>query len=174
MALIRHRKPALDSWQLLETLEVGEDGSLPPLPAGGVIVPLAVWRVGRTALIARGGPLGVWLAGEHDPMEVSTDLDHFQLIAVHFKNDNDGRGFSIGQLLRRRYGWKGELRAIGEVRRDRVFYLARCGFDAIALPDDEDIDVALGAFDDFSEPYQAAVDEPLPLFRRRELTRSSV
>jgi uncharacterized protein (DUF934 family) len=168
MALIKDRKPAADSWKLLETLEVGEDGSLPPLPDGGLIVPLAAWRCGRAGLLERGGPLGVWLAGEHDPAEIAPDLDRLQVVAVHFKTVADGRGYSIGQLLRRRYGWNGELRAIGEVRRDMLFYLARCGFDAFSLRDGDDIAIALTAFGDFSDGYQASVEQPLPLFRRRE------
>ena len=171
MALIKNRKHAADPWKLLEA---GAQGELPFVPAtGDVIVPLAVWRAQRESLRAREGRLGVWLAGEHDPAEIVADLAHFQVVAVHFKNFNDGRGYSIGQLLRRRYGWDGELRAIGEVRRDHVFYLARCGFDAIALPEDEDLETALQAFGDFSERYQAAIDQPLPLFRRREARRSA-
>ena len=172
MALIKDRRLATDSWKLLETLEVGEDGSLPPLPSGGLIVPLTVWRCARAGLLARGGGLGVWLAGEHDPAEIAADLEHFQVIAVHFKTVADGRGYSIGLLLRRRHGWRGELRAVGEVRRDMLFYLARCGFDAFSLRDGDDIDSALAAFGDFSDGYQASVDQPLPLFRRREVAPS--
>ena len=90
---------------------------------------------------------------------------------MQFTSFTDGRGYSIGRLLRQRYGWRGELRAIGDVQRDQLFYLARCGFDAFALRDGEDVEVALAAFDDFSEAYQASVDQPLPLFRRREAAR---
>jgi uncharacterized protein (DUF934 family) len=86
---------------------------------------------------------------------------------VNFPKFNDGRGFSIGRLLRERYGFRGELRAIGDVLRDQLFFLARCGFDAFALRDDQDVDEALGAFADFSEAYQPALDQPVPLFRRR-------
>ena len=171
MALIKDRKRAADPWKLLEA---GAEGEAPSVPVtGDVIVPLAVWRAQRETLLARPARLGVWLAGEHDPAEIAPDLVHFQVIAVHFKTYSDGRGYSIGQLLRRRYGWQGELRAIGEVRRDHLLYLARCGFDAFALPHDEDVEVALTAFGDFSESYQASIDQPLPLFRRREARRSA-
>jgi uncharacterized protein (DUF934 family) len=87
---------------------------------------------------------------------------------VKFPSFTDGRGYSVGRLLRERYGWTGELRAVGDIQRDQLFYLARCGFNAFALREGEDVDAALTAFADFSERYQASVDQPLPLFRRRE------
>jgi len=92
-------------------------------------------------------------------------------VAVHFPQFADGRGYSLGRLLRERYGWRGELRAIGDVLRDQLFYLTRCGFDAFDLREDQDLQAALSAFDDFSESYQTAVDQRQPLFRRRILRR---
>jgi uncharacterized protein (DUF934 family) len=127
-----------------------------------------MWRDARERLIGRDGGVGVWLAGDDDPAHVSDDLGHLSVIAVHFASFTDGRGYSIGRLLRERYGWRGELRAIGDVQRDQIYYLSRCGFDAFDLRSGEDIDVALKAFGDFSEAYQTSVDRPLPLFRRRE------
>ena len=91
-----------------------------------------------------------------------------KVIAIEFRTFNDGRGYSTARLLRERYGWRGELRAVGDVLRDQIFYLARCGFDAFELQDGQDVDAVLAAFNDFSERYQASVDQPLPLFRRRE------
>jgi uncharacterized protein (DUF934 family) len=171
MALIKDRKLAHDRWQLLEA---GAEGALPAVPAtGDVIVPLATWQALRAELLARAstrtGGLGVWLSAKDDPADLAHDLEHFQVIAVHFPTFNDGRGYSTGTLLRQRYGWRGELRAIGDVHRDQLFYLARCGFDAFRLSEGEDVKVALEAFGDFSEVYQASVDRPLPLFRRREV-----
>jgi uncharacterized protein (DUF934 family) len=86
---------------------------------------------------------------------------------VNFPKFTDGRGYSTGRLLRERYGYRGELRAIGDIFRDQLLYLSRCGFDAFVLRPGEDPQAALAAFGDFSEAYQAAVDRPLPLFRRR-------
>ena len=170
MALIKDRKPAADNWRLLEP---GADGALPPLPpAGDVIVPLALWQASRDALVSRRGRVGVWLAGEHDPADIAADLDHLHLIAVRFVSFTDGRGYSTARLLRERYGWRGELRAIGDIQRDQVFYLTRCGFDALALREGEDVETALAAFNDFSEAYQTAVDRPVPLFRRRDTATS--
>jgi uncharacterized protein (DUF934 family) len=165
MALIKDRKLALDSWQLLEA---GADGAVAIPDAGDVIVPLVAWRASRDRLIARGGRIGVWLAGSDEPSEIANDLPHLDLIAVQFTSFTDGRGYSIGRLLRQRYGWTRELRAIGDVQRDQLFYLTRCGFDAFSLRAGEDVETALQAFKDFSEAYQTGVDRVVPLFRRRE------
>lgn len=163
--LIKDRKIATDFWQLLRE---AADGAPPAVPAAGdVIVPLRRWLEAREALRKRPGRIGVWLDGNDDPADVAEDLRLFGVVAVDFPRFTDGRGYSIARLLRERYGWRGELRAIGDIQRDQLFYLARCGFDAFALRDGEDGAVALEAFHDFSERYQGAVDEPLPLFKRR-------
>ena len=93
----------------------------------------------------------------------------FGVVAVNFPKFTDGRGYSTARLLRERYGWKGELRAVGDVFRDQLFHLASCGFNAYALREGEDPLDALTAFRDFSDTYQATVEQPLPLFRRRRL-----
>ena len=79
----------------------------------------------------------------------------------------DGRGYSIARLLRERYGFKGEIRAIGDVLQDQLFPMKRVGFNAYALPEGKNLDKALASLRVFSETYQAAVDQPQPLFRRR-------
>jgi uncharacterized protein (DUF934 family) len=167
MALIKHRRRALDPWRMLEA---GDDGAAPVTPASGdVIVPLSVWRSARDTFIGRTGRVGVCLSGDDEPADIAGDLAHIDLIAVRFARFTDGRGYSIARLLRERYGWRGELRAIGDVQRDQLSYMSRCGFDAFELREGEDVDSALAAFDDFSEAYQASVDQPQPLFRRRDL-----
>lgn len=89
------------------------------------------------------------------------------IIAVNFPKYSDGRGYSIARLLRERYGYKGELRAVGVVARDHLQLMAQCGFDSFLLREGEDAQAALAAFDDFSESYQANAAQPVPLFRRR-------
>ncbi|HSQ03676.1 MAG TPA: DUF934 domain-containing protein [Burkholderiales bacterium] len=163
--LIKNRSVTNDSWQLLR---FAGDGSEPAIPASGdVIVPCRQWLAHRQSLLARPSRLGVWLAGDDDPVTIADDLRLFALVAVDFAKFNDGRGYSIGRLLRERYAWRGELRAVGDVHRDQLFYLARCGFDAFALPEEENPEEALSAFADFTEAYQTSVDRPVPLFRRR-------
>jgi uncharacterized protein (DUF934 family) len=168
--IIRNMSVISDPWR---RLELGADGSLPPLPASGdIIVPLAMWQSRRQELIGRPGRLGVWLDSNEDPAAIAEDLRLFGVIAVRFPKSGDGRGYSIATLLRERYGWRGELRAFGDIWRDHLFFLASCGFDAFALREDEDPGEALAALGDFSETYQGSARQPLPLFRRRHLPSS--
>jgi uncharacterized protein (DUF934 family) len=102
-----------------------------------------------------------------DPATFADRLGRVARVEVNFPKFGDGRGFSIGRLLRERYGYKGELRAVGHLTRDHLFFLESCGFDAFELREGEDLQAALAAFEDFSESYQASVARPLPLFRRR-------
>lgn len=162
--IIRHRQVVADNWQLLKT---AVDGGAQMPAAGDVIVPLPMWRAQRDALLARSGQVGVWLDSHEEPASIAGDLRHFGNIAINFPQFTDGRGYSTARLLRERYRWRGELRAIGDVQRDQLFYLARCGFDAFDLRAGQDPQAALAAFGDFSEGYQASVERPQPLFRRR-------
>jgi len=102
-----------------------------------------------------------------DPRLLAGRLPALKIVAVNFPKYGDGRGYSIGRLLRERYGYRGELRAIGAVARDHLQQLARCGFDAFQLREGEDPQEALRGLDDFSEAYQASAAQPAPLFRRR-------
>jgi uncharacterized protein (DUF934 family) len=102
-----------------------------------------------------------------DPRTLAERLPGLKLIAVNFPKFSDGRGYSIGRLLRERYGYKGELRAIGVVARDHLQLMAQCGFDSFQLREGEDAQAALEGLDDFSESYQATAAQPVPLFRRR-------
>ncbi len=164
--LIKNRQIVEDSWL---TLAVEEDVQ-PTVPAdGAVIVPVSVWLTQREALLARNAPLGLLVDGDTEPEDFVADLGRFEVIAVHFAAFADGRGYSLARLLRQRYGYTGELRAVGDVLRDQLFYLARCGFDAFAVRADRDLADALNGLDDFSEVYQSAVDQQQPLFRRRAL-----
>jgi uncharacterized protein (DUF934 family) len=163
--LIKDRRRAADSWQRLNR---NPDGTLPALPErGAFIVPLALWLERRAQLLQRPGPLGVWLDSHEEPETIAADVGRFDAIAVNFPKFQDGRGFSIARLLRERFGYKGELRAIGHITRDHLYYMEGCGFNAFELRDGEDPQEALAAFGDFSEAYQASVKQPLPLFRRR-------
>jgi uncharacterized protein (DUF934 family) len=163
--LIKNAKIAADSWLRLDR---PADGSLPAVPsAGDIIVPLVLWQAKAGELLARSGRLGLWLESAEDPALVADSLEAFSLIAVHFPQFTDGRGYSTARLLRERYGWKGELRAVGDIQRDQLFYLSRCGFNAFVLNDGLDAPAALSAFNDFTEAYQTSVERPVPLFRRR-------
>jgi len=139
---------------------------------GRVIVPLPVWLARRDELGARllAGELGVWLDSFESPealVESLADINQLVLIAINFPRFVDGRGYSFAALLRGRYGYRGELRAIGDVLHDQLFYMKRCGFDAFAVRAEKNIEDALRGLADFSEPYQATVDQALPLYRRQ-------
>ena len=73
----------------------------------------------------------------------------------------------MARILREQYHFNGELRAVGDVLPDQLFYMKRCGFDAYQLRADKNIEEALCSLNDFSVSYQAAVDEPLPHFKRQ-------
>ena len=102
-----------------------------------------------------------------DPAAFAARLAHAKRVEVEFPKFGDGRGFSIGRLLRERHGYRGELRAVGQITRDHLYFLESCGFDAFELREGEDAAEAIAAFDDFSESYQASPARPVPLFRRR-------
>ena len=175
-SIIKNRAIVNDDWTVVRA---AEDGTLPAvdaLPAGKIIVPLALWQAGREQLTASrsAAEIAVWLAAESDPAEIVADFDRIALIAVDFPVFRDGRGYSIARLLRERHGYKGEIRAIGDVLRDQLLLMFRCGFDAYAVRADRDLNDALKAFDEFTLQYQGAVDDPLPLFRRREAAAAAI
>ena len=132
-----------------------------------LIVPLGLWLESSHALKVRDGGLGVWLQSHEQIEDIVDDLKYFKVIALDFPAFTDGRHFSSARLLRERYGYQGEIRAIGDVLRDQLFFMQRCGFDAFAVRPDRDPYDALKGLSDFSVTYQSGVDQPLPLFRRR-------
>jgi len=152
-----------DDWQLLP-----KEAQLADLPQNvACIVPLALWQAEREALKSRTGGLAIWLDADEEVEAIAADLPNFALIALNFPAFTDGRAYSSAALLRQRYGFKGEIRAIGDVLRDQLLAMRRCGFDAFAIRADKDPHDALKGLADFSESYQATVEQPLPLFRRR-------
>jgi uncharacterized protein (DUF934 family) len=144
----------------------GEDGSL-ILPKGNVLVTLATWQAHRDVLLAHPSLKGVQLAASEFAETIVSDLPHLDLIAVEFPAFVDGRGYSTAYTLRTRYGYTGELRAVGDVIKDTLFYQQRSGFNAFAVRTDKNIDDALQALTTFSNPYQASASNPLPLYRQR-------
>ena len=156
-----------DDWALLR-LDEDEAADTVAIPAGKVIVPLAVWQAQHAALAARLPDIGVWLAGDERPEELANDIDSLAVIGVNFPKFTDGRGYSIAYNLRTRLGYKGELRAIGDVLRDQLFSMHRVGFDAFATRPDRNIHDALKGLSVFSETYQTSWDQKTPLFRRHQ------
>lgn len=138
---------------------------------GKVIVPLTVWIARKTELVERlaKGEVGVWLA-PHETVEslanAESDLNQFPIIGIFHERHADGRPYSMAVLLRTRYGYTEELRVFGDVLRDHLFFYKRCGFDSFLIRADRSAEDALTGLKDFSMPYQGAVDEKLPVWRR--------
>ncbi|HWV63449.1 MAG TPA: DUF934 domain-containing protein [Oxalicibacterium sp.] len=162
--IIKDKAIVNDDWEVLRLAE-GETPEGASVPAGKIIVPLAVWQAQRDALQGR-AEIGVWIASDERPEELKGEVEKFAVIAVDFPKFSDGRGYSIAYNLRTRLGYEGELRAIGDVLRDQMFYMQRVGFNAFATRPDRNIHDALKALTDFSEAYQISVDRKSPLFRR--------
>ena len=142
------------------------------IPASGkIIVPLSVFIERNNELANRiaKGEVGIWLA-THELLEYLIqqlpDLNTLPLIAVFVERFADGRIFSLGTLLRTRYGYKNELRAFGDVLRDQLFFLKRSGFTSFVIRQDRSAQDAIISLNDFSKPYQGAVDNPQPVFKR--------
>ena len=161
--LIKDHAVVDDRWTLRR-----EVSSLSELPEGvPQIVPLAFWLANRDALLAR-GDIGVWLGPAEDAAALTDDVAALPVIAVDFPQFTDGRGYSIGRLLRERHGFTGELRAIGDILRDQLFALAECGFDAFVIRADRDAAAALSGLDDFTGIYATTPRTPQPWFLRRD------
>jgi uncharacterized protein (DUF934 family) len=144
--ILRQREWHSDHWRYLGE-EIGEGDA--------VVVPLAELRSARERWWAWSGRLGVRLAPVDRVEDLSEDLPRLDLIAVEFPSPGEGRGYSQGRMLRERFAFGGELRAIGAgVRQDQVFLLARCGFDAMELASGEDPHAARAALSRYDVAYQ--------------------
>ena len=164
--LIKHGIATTDSWQILD-LAAGESPETVALPEGDVIFPLAVWQARKDEIVSR-PTIGLLLQPADRVEDIAGDLASFNLIAVNFPKFVDGRGYSTAALLRQRYGYTGELRAVGDVLHDQLFFMRRVGFDSYALKDGKSLDYAIAAgFKPFTEAYQGATDQAQPYFRRR-------
>lgn len=138
------------------------------LTAGGdIIVTLELWEAHKSDLLNHDGKIGVQVPGEAEPEVIADDLARLDVVAIHFPVFRDGRGYSLARILRDRFGYKGELRATGDVLRDQMFYMQRCGFNAFEPRADRSIEDALKGLNDFSVTYQADANEKRPIYRRR-------
>ncbi len=134
-------------------------GDADPIPADKpVIVGLDRWTRERAGLLGRNAPLGIRLKSSEPPEQIAADLARFALVALEFPYFKDGRAYSYARLLRERYGYKGELRAVGHVLRDQYLFMARCGFDAFEVKDAKAVDAFKQAMAEFSVFYQPTAD----------------
>lgn len=138
--------------------------------SGKVLVPLSIWLAYQDKLQSRmdNGEVGIVLA-THESLEMLLeafpDINQLPVIAIFVERFADGRNFTLGRLLRERHGYKHELRAVGDVLRDQLFFLKRCGFTSYEIRADHNAEEAIESLSDFSEPYQAGVGD-VPIWRR--------
>jgi len=168
--LIRQREIVVDEWR-----EAGDGDVVPSAQtaqgnaaaaAPSLIIPIARWRTEREQWHASALRLGVRVDPADRIETLEPDLGRLSLIAIEFTGPSEGRGYTQARVLRDRYRFTGELRAVGYVKRDQLLFMARCGFDAFELSEGVDAREALAAFDDFTVAYQPASERRSPLRRR--------
>lgn len=161
--LIRNAHVVDDAYMVLRDARTLDD-----VPEGvPVLVPLALWLSARDVLLTRGNA-GVWLAPADDPAALARDVTRLSVIAVDFPAFADGRGYSTARLLRERYGYKGEIRAVGDVLREQARHMVRCGFDAFVPSDGSKAPDWAHKVRGFRHVYQRAADGRAPAFVERE------
>ncbi|MFA5122989.1 DUF934 domain-containing protein [Zavarzinia sp.] len=160
MKLVKNAAVAEDGWTT-----VADDENLPE--GGAVIVSLARFKAERDTLVGRNAPLGLRLKSNEPPATVAEDLERFSVIALEFPIFRDGRAYSHATQLRQRFGFEGEIRAVGDVLWDQLLNMIRCGIDAFEVDDDFPLD----AFDEapklFSNYYQPAAVGGPSIFEKR-------
>ena len=147
--LLRNGSVVVDEWRYVTEAAAA--------PAAPLIVTLAQWQLEPDTWLARGAPLGVVLSPPHHVSQIAGDLRRFSLIAAEFSGPAEGRGYTQARQLREQWQFTGELRATGYVRRDQVFFMARCGFNSFELPD-TDMEDAYKALSTFAAAYQPSND----------------
>ena len=164
MPLIKNGEVVDDVWAFVED---GHELS----PGGCVVVSLGRFLSEHDQLLHRNRSIGVRLNVSDDPGLLAPYLDQIHLIELQFPKYTDGRAFSQAQLLRRRHGYKGEVRAIGQVLRDQLRLMIRSGFDAMLIDEADAEAVYDFSAKEFSEFYQVATDTSDTIFLKRQKKR---
>ena len=153
--LVKNAAVVDDQWQLLD-----KEAELPA--SGQNIVNVSAWEENAETLLAQGA--GLWLDSDQAPSLISLeDINSLPVIAINFPAFADGRGYSYAYILRKELGYTGELRAVGDVLRDQMFYMKRVGFDSFVVRNDRDAEDAIASLTDFENTYQASADKTSPL-----------
>jgi uncharacterized protein (DUF934 family) len=166
MPLLKDGKITEDVWAAVE------DGQELP-ESGPVLVSLARLKAEHASLLAGNHSVGVKLANSDDPAEIAPWLDRISLVALDFPKYTDGRALSQAQLLRRRHGYTGEVRATGQELRDQLRLMIRTGFDAMVI-DQADAEAVFDfSAHEFSDFYQSAADTTDTIFVKRQRARQA-
>lgn len=162
LRLIRNGALEVDLWQLDDNTSLTL-----PLDEANWMITLDSWKVNQNALYFRKNPVAILVPSSTDPNDLLPlgviDINTLSIafIAIGFPTYTDGRGFSLAQILRTQYGWRGELRAVGDVLIDTIHYLARCGFDSFLVKEGHDPELAMKSFETFTVHYQKSYLKPL-------------
>ena len=169
MTLIKDGAVSDDEWA-----DVSQDESADAVVHDGpLIVSLDQWKQSRSLLVRRNPPLGIRLRSDQPPERIADDLERFDVVVLEFPKLQDGRAFSYARLLRERYGYKGEIRAVGDVFQDQIYFMQRCGFTSYVLPEGRSPEGAIGALKSYSVAYQPAADDTLAAMQQRLFKRKS-
>ncbi|WP_211828400.1 DUF934 domain-containing protein [Kistimonas asteriae] len=158
--IIKNQRVIDDSFEIITTQVLDSSTA-----QANSLVPLSIWNTLIDNTQRESLPAGLWLDSHEAPEEISGNPNQALIIAINFPAFTDGRGYSLARLLRQQYRFTGELRAIGDIHRDQLYYLSRCGFDSFALADPAQSESAIESLEDFSVAYQHAGDSSTPVIR---------
>jgi len=162
--LIKDGQFVQNNWITLKTADACESADL---STGYWVLPLQQFIQQLSTEASQSGNYGLWVSGETSASELAPVLHRTPLVCIDFPVFTDGRGFSLARSLREHHDYSGEIRATGAFIQDQLHYLKRCGFSSFEVDDNADLASINQSLSDFSVSYQAAIDEPQPLFRRR-------
>ncbi len=165
MRIIRDRRISESHWR--HAPDGGPADVQSSKPSGAIIVTLAAWRRRKSEFLRSREPVGVRLGAGDDLDEIVDHLDSIALVALEFGSFTEGRAYTYARKLRQRHGYKGEIRAVGDVSRDRLAFMERCGFNAYELRSDDQLQDALNAFAEISNVYQPCADARPVIASRR-------
>lgn len=155
MALIKRNGPL---WTFTDDPYTAAGGDDAALPSGAAVVSLNRFLRDRDILLARNAPVAVTLAPDESPDALAGDLDRVSAVFLQFPKFRDGRGYSWARMLRNRFGYRGEIRATGDVLRDQWLPMHRCGIDAMTVRDGVRLSDFLTALAEQTVFYQPAQD----------------
>ena len=150
MKIIKDKQIIEDSWTHVADSD--------EITTGDITVSLSRWKKEKAELGDHQGNVGIRISPADTVEDIATDLNNVKLVAVEFPAFTDGRAFSHARILRSRYGYEGEIRAIGNYMPDQVFYLTRVGVNAFQLKNPEELQLALSTMNDFTVKYQASTN----------------
>ena len=162
MQIIKDRNISNDDWVIAREID---DAAF--VPKDNTIFPFSYWQLNSGDLLKQNTSHAIWIDGDIETEQLSSHLNHLSIIALDFPAFKDGRSYTHARILRDRYNFEGELRAIGNVLRDQMFFMLRCGINCFEVTEGKNAEDALKSFNDFTVRYQAAADDAVPIYKLR-------